>query len=173
MNSLSKNWTPIISAAIMTLFQIIWFKELFQWLICVIVDVKVSELNFNFIMLQHYFEPAPNTSFPFLFLLYLSPIIYLLISIETASFFLRKTPQGIYRFFFLVFILLQLGFLLINIFYNSVILIINPGLENEWIAMSIYLGFGEVERFIFVFGIIFLFVFYLNMSTRRVINYIN
>lgn len=169
----SKNWTPIIIAAIMTLFQIIWFKELFQWLIGVVVGVEVSHLEFRFIGLHHYFEPSPNTSFPLLFLLYLSPIIYLLVSIEIASFFLRKIPQGVYRFFILVFILLQLGYLLFYIFYNSVLLIINPGLENQWIAMSIYLGFGDAERFIFVFGIIFLFVFYLNMSTKRVINYIN
>lgn len=173
MSLQSKNWAPIIVAAIMTLFQIIWFKELFQWLIGFAVGAEVSQLEFRFIGLHHYVEPAPNTSFPLLFLLYLSPIIYLLLSIEISSFFLRKTPHGVYRFFILVFILLQLGYLLIYIFYNSVLLLINPGLENQWIAMSIYLGFGEFERFIFVFGIIFLFVFYLNMSTKRVINYLN
>jgi hypothetical protein len=72
-----------------------------------------------------------------------------------------------------VFILLQIGYLLVHIFYSAVILILNPGIENDWIALSLYLGLGDIERFIFAFGVIFLFVFYLNMSTKRIMQYIN
>ena len=173
MISFSKNWNAIILAGFLTLVQILFIKELFQWMLCVIFGTEVSELTFGIFYLSHYFEPNPNTLMPVLFLLYLAPLLYLVFSIELASLFLKKFPQGMIRFSILIFILLQIGYLLVKIFYNAVLLILNPGLENDWIAMSIYLGFGDMERFIFAFGIIFLFVFYLNLSTRRVTNYIN
>lgn len=169
----SKNWQPIIFAVFLAIVQILWLKELFQFLIASLIGVELSEISFNFILLNFYFEPTPGTSMPILFLLYFSPIIYLVLCTETTSLFLRKTPAGVYRFFIIVFVLIILGFLIIHIFYNAVLLILNPGLTNDWITLAIYLRLDEVGRMILAFGVIFLFVFYLNMQGRRVTNYIN
>ncbi len=168
-----KNWIPIISAFLLFLVQILFLKEIFQFIIANLIGVDVSILTFIFPSLSFNFEPNPDTLLPFIVFMYLAPLIYLIISIEFTSLFLKKSTVGIYRYFLLIFILLQLGYLLIKIFYNAVILILNPGLKHDWIAMSIAFGFGDFDRIIFSFAIIFLFVFYLNISIKRVTSYIN
>ena len=168
-----KNKISIISALFLSILQIVLLKEVFQLGIAELFGVSNSLFNFSFPVFSYYAEPVASISIFGLVLVYSAPYIYLISSVEIASFFLKKIPQGKGRFFLLIFILIQVGYLLINIFYSAVILILNPGIQHDWIALSLYLGFDQSERFIFAFGVIFLFVFYLNMSTKRVIKYIN
>lgn len=168
-----KNSKVIITALFTTIIQIILVKEIFQMLIASIFGVGNSNFSFSFPFFSFYFEPEPNTAMFMLLLLYFAPYLYLISCIEISSILLKKIPLSAMRYFFVVFILLQLGYILIHIFYSAVILILNPQLENDWIALSLNLGFGDTERFVFAFGVIFLFVFYLNMSTKRIIKYFN
>jgi len=168
-----KNRLSIISALLLAILQIILLKEIFQLGISGLFGVSNSSFNFSFPFFSYYFEPVGDASNFDIILLYFAPYIYLVLSVEVASILIKKIPQGAGRFFLVVFILLQIGYLLVHIFYSAVILILNPGIENDWIALSLYLGLGDMERFIFAFGVIFLFVFYLNMSTKRIMQYIN
>ncbi len=168
-----KNKLNIITAVFLSILQIILFKELFQMGITQIFGVGTDSFSFNFPSFSYYFEPLPNNSMPVLILMYFAPYIYLIISVETASIILRKIPQGGGRFFIVIFNLVQIGYLLVHIFYSAVILILNPQIENDWIALALYMNLGDMERFVFAFGVIFLFVFYLNMSTKRIMKYIN
>lgn len=168
-----KNRAAIILALFLSILQIIVFKEIFQMGLANLVGTANSFFEFNFPAFTYYFEPVPNLSSVVMILLYFAPYIYIVLSVETASIFLKKLPQGSRRYFLVIFILIQIGYLLVHIFYSAVILILNPQLENDWIALSLYLGYGDTERFVFAFGVVFLFVFYLNMSTKRILKYIN
>jgi hypothetical protein len=168
-----RNKLSIISAVLLSILQIILLKEFFQAGLSALFCMSNSSFNFSFPYFAYYFEPEGDASILELTLLYFAPYIYLVLSVEVASILIKKIPQGAGRFFLVVFILLQIGYLLVHIFYSAVILILNPGIENDWIALSLYLGLGDIERFIFAFGVIFLFVFYLNMSTKRIMQYIN
>lgn len=167
-----RNKLSIFFALFLAILQIILLKEIFQAGISELCGVSNSSFNFSFPLFSYYFEPAGDASNLEVILLYFAPYIYLVLSVEVASVLIKKIPQGAGRFFLVVFILLQVGYLLVHIFYSAVILILNPGIENDWIALSLYLGLGEMGRFIFAFGVIFLFVFYLNMSTKRIMQYI-
>lgn len=168
-----KNKFYILSALILAIIQIILVKELFQMGIAELIGVAKSSFSFNFPSFSYYFEPEPNQLMPVLLLLYFAPYIYLVSSIELASILLKKIPQGGGRFFIVIFNLIQIGYLLVHIFYSAVILILNPQLENDWITIALYMNFDDLGRFGFAFAVIFLFVFYLNMSTRRIMKYIN
>lgn len=168
-----KNKTSVISAIFLSILQIILMKELFQMGVAELFGVSNSSFKFSFPAFSYYFEPFATISIFGLILSYFAPYIYLIISVEISSILMKKIPLGGGRFFLVLFILLQIGYLLVNIFYSAVILILKPGIENDWIALSIYWGLGETERFVFAFGVIFLFGFYLNMSTRRIMKYIN
>lgn len=168
-----KNGQSIIWAVFFAGIQIILFKELFQMLIVTIFGGGNSEFSFIFPSFHYYFEPLPDTLMPELLLLYFAPYIYLVLSVEVASATMKKIPHGKGRFFLVIFILIQIGYLLIHIFYSAVILILSPSIQNDWIALALYLGYDDIERFIFAFAVIFLFVFYLNISTRRIQKYIN
>jgi|GEM_PF-2425509 len=167
-----QNRIIIVVAIICVIIQIILLKEVFQLVFANIVGVGNSMFTFKFPSFSFYFEPEPNTSKFILLFLYFTPYIYIVSAIEISSILMRKIPVGKTRYFLVVFILLQLGYILIHLFYNAVILILNPGIENDWIALSLNMGFSETERFVFAFGIIFLFVFYMNMSTKRIRKYI-
>lgn len=168
-----KNGQGIIWAVFFSAIQIALFKELFQMFIVAIFGGGNSEFSFIFPSFQYYFEPLPDRLMPELLLLYFAPYIYLVLSVEVATATMRKIPHGKGRFFLVIFILIQIGYLLIHIFYSAVILILSPNIQNDWIALTLYLGYDEIERFIFTFAVIFLFVFYLNISTKRIQKYIN
>lgn len=167
-----QNRIIILVAIVCVIIQIILLKEVFQLVFANIVGVGNSMFTFKFPSFSFYFEPEPNTSKFILLFLYFTPYVYIVSAIEISSILMRKIPVGKTRYFLVVFILLQLGYILIHLFYNAVILILNPGIENDWIALSLNMGFSETERFVFAFGIIFLFVFYMNMSTKRIMKYI-
>lgn len=168
-----KNGQSIVWAVLLAILQIVLLKELFQMLLVEIFGGGNSEFSFVFPSIQYYFEPLPYTSMPVLLLLYFAPYIYLILSVEVTSTIMKKIPHGKGRFFLVIFILIQIGYLLIHLFYSAVILILSPNIQNDWIALTLYLGYDEIERFIFAFAVIFLFVFYLNISTRRIQKYIN
>lgn len=173
MNFQIKNKISLILALFLAILQIILMKELFQMGIAEIFGAAKSSFQFNFPSFSYYFEPVATNSLIGLMVLYFSPYIYIISSVEISSILLKKVPLGGGRFFLLIFILLQIGYMLVHIFYSAVILILNPGIQNDWIALSLYWGLSDSERFIFAFGVIFLFVFYLNMSTKRLLKYIN
>jgi hypothetical protein len=168
-----KNKLSVFLALFLAILQIILLKEIAQMFVTQLFGVGVSSFTFKFPSFSYYFEPFPVRSMPVLLLMYFSPYIYLILTIETASVLLKKIPVGKGRFFIVIFNLIQIGYLLIHIFYSAVILILNPKIENDWITLALYLNFNEIERFGFAFGVIFLFVFYLNMSTKRIMKYIN
>ena len=166
-----KNRFIIFLAFLVSAIQIILMKEIFQMGIASLFRDENSSFSFIFPTFSYYFEPLPNSSLPVLVLMYFTPYIYLILSIEVVSLILKKRPLVEWRFFIVIFILVQLGYLLIHIFYSAVILILRPAIENDWIALSLYQNFDQTERFVFAFGVIFLFVFYLNMSTKRIMKY--
>jgi len=168
-----KNKLSIILALFLSIIQIVLLKEVFQMGVAELFGVSISSFQFNFPTFSYYFEPVGAVSLFGLVLSFFAPEIYLVFSVEISSILLKKIPLGKGRFFLIVFILLQLGYLLVNIFYNAVILILNPGIKNDWIALSLYWGLSDTERFVLAFGVVFLFVFYLNMLTKRIMKYIN
>ena len=73
----------------------------------------------------------------------------------------------------MIFNLFVQGFLLLSVFYNSLIMIITDEKKNDFVNLAFNLGMRENGKIILAFLIILATVVYLNFTSKKVIKYIN
>jgi hypothetical protein len=105
--------------------------------------------------------------------IFIVPYILTILAIELAMRLLKKYPQGFKRHFIIVFSLVLSGFLLFDTFYGAFSVILRFNFENDWVQLVNMLNITEGERLISALFVIILTAGYLNLSTKRIIKYIN
>ena len=164
---------PFIIASFLSFVTLFFLKETFQYVAAFCLSIENSRIQFNLFSYEGHFEPSLMRSFWVYFLLYFSPLFFVIIVIEIVIFAVKKFPLGGTRHILLIFGLFHLGYLIIYIFYSSFVLILNMNSANDLLVLSNYLSFDETKRIIFTFFLIFILVLYMNFSTRRLLKYIN
>lgn len=168
-----RSYYPVITAIISSFVSLFFLKELFQYFFAFVLGTENLAVSFTITSFNTYFEPAVSTGFYEYMLLYFSPLIFVVLISETAVTLLKKFPLGPVRHNLLIFTLIHLGYLIIYIFYSGFVLILNFNSTNELWVLANHLGFGEIKRIIFAFFLIFIIIIYMNISSRRLLKYIN
>lgn len=163
-----KNKKAVLTGTALFFISAFYLSELFQYVVSInFTDVK---LNFNFIFLSNRFE-AFNTSNLINSISLFADIIFIMITVETAYFFLKRLPLGYLRFTIILFIVLSLGMIILNVFYGFISALLHS-YNNDWIQFFNVVHASFQEKIIYSLGFILTMFLYLNLITRRIIKYI-
>jgi hypothetical protein len=167
-----KNKSSIVTGLLAGTISLLFLPELFQLLIAVIINVNVDfSLGYFFPIVS--LNAQPGSSIWSFVVTGLSPFLYLIIICETGSLLLRKTYAGYYRYSLIIFLLVNIGYMLFYSFFNSVVVILNLGFSTDWKNILSVVGFKDLKYLIYIFFIIILTAGYLNLVTKRVLKYVN
>jgi len=101
------------------------------------------------------------------------PLFYIFSTIELAISLLKYQTVGQVRFTLLTFIILNTGYLIVNIFTGAFNIVINLQGNNNWAVLCRNLELGETARMIFIFVVVILLMNYLRSFNRIVTEYIS
>ncbi|MFH1196271.1 MAG: hypothetical protein V1720_11190 [bacterium] len=165
-----QNKPALLSGILSGLISAIFLTELFQAFTTIVLNGEFSGFGFSMKGFYCNYSFAPGLSAFTEILISLSPVIFSIFVIELASFFLRKTGLGFYRFTLIVFVLINVGYLIIKFFYGAFAVIFKMP-DNDWTFFLQSIGVeGQAVIPVIFFAIIFL-IAYLNFSSRRLIKY--
>lgn len=155
------------------LISIIFLREIFQTFIALICGCENITLLFEGLEFFVSFEPGGDLGILLYIILFTAPTIYLIGMIELSSFLLSKTQLGFARYAAILFQLCHVGFLIVNLFYGAINVILNFNQSSDWNRLVFYLGITGAGRIAFMFMVMLILVAYLNYSTKKIIKYIN
>jgi len=167
-----KNKSSLVSGFLAGLFSIAFFPELFQALVAFVLNFEFS-FKISVIFPQvtvSSFKPDDifiNT------IVRLVPLIYLMLVCELGAFSLRFTLPGFYRYSLLMFILVNMGYMLFFLFLNAIVVILNLKLLTDWSSLLILLNVDHLGSLIYLFPLIIIVAVYLNFITKRILKYVN
>jgi hypothetical protein len=101
------------------------------------------------------------------------PYFLTIAAIELSVQLLKKHSPGFIRYYIIIFSLALSGFLLFDTFYSAFSVILRFNYGNDWVQMTNLLNMSEGGRITFIFLIIIFTAGYLNLSSKRIIKYIN
>jgi hypothetical protein len=163
-----KNKKAVLTGTAFFFISAFYLSELFQYVVSInFTDVK---LDLNFIFLSNTYE-AFNSSNLVNSISLFADIFFIMLTVETAYYFLKKLPLGYLRFTIILFIVLSLGMIILNVFYGFISVLLN-GANNDWIQFFNIVRASFQEKIIYSLGFILTIFLYLNLITRRIIKYI-
>jgi len=147
------------------LISVLFLNELFKWLIasCFVYHAKLYlsgiylSVNVNFTGISFF-----NT-----LLIILSPLLFSLGMIEIASFVLKKTGNESLRLNLIIYILINIGYLIFNILLGIFALILRSSYTNDWGKFLDASGYSYNEKLVFMLFVMVILFSYLNYTTKK------
>ncbi len=144
-----------------------------QYLVIKLLGVTVEEVTFTYSGLTtNFIVNAENNIFFNSFLIFLR--LFISISfLELGILLLSKFPMGVYRFVTITSILSLVGYLIITFFYGTISTLV---LSNSISSFSNLIELWGVEgnkSFALIFFLLIIFVGYLQLVQKRVMQYIS
>ncbi|MGD8779998.1 MAG: hypothetical protein PVH88_13670 [Ignavibacteria bacterium] len=149
-----------------------YLSEYFQFIAIALITSADSKIIYNY-LLPHNLFTISNTNLVISLSVFLAPQFFLIIVLGLLGIFIKRTLLGFYRYFIIVFNLFVQGFLLLSVFYNSLILILSEERNNDFVNLAFCLNIQDNGKIILAFWIILATVIYLNFTSKKVIKYIN
>lgn len=167
----SGNSRVVIWGTLSGLFSVIFISEFFQALTAVIFNAGFGGfVFFDSVFYCRYSLPDEMSQF-LKIIISLSPILYSIISLEISLILLKKTKLGFWRFYLILFIIINAGYLIIKFFYGAFAVILAIS-ENDW---ENFIGILKIEgngKIPVVFFLIVILIAYLNIVSKRLMNYL-
>lgn len=132
-----------------------------------------SNLGFNISGIKLFAGFTLNSGILITSFILLFPYILTIIVIELSAQIIKKYSHAYKGYFATVFSLVLSGFLLIDVFYSAFSVILRFNYENDLVQLVDHLNLTEGLRIAVVFIIIIFISGYLNLSSKRIIKYIN
>jgi hypothetical protein len=167
-----KNKGSIVIGSLSGLITVLFLSELFQGLLAL---VFAKEVGFAFSGLNFFadFVIEEGKSILVYILLFASPLLLSILAVELSMIIMKRSPLGPARFSTIVFQLINLGYIIITLFYGAISILLRVNLLNDWVRMTNYLGIEGGERYPLVFFFLIILIMYLNLVTKRISGYIN
>lgn len=167
-----KNLIPIATGTLFALVNVLFLAGIVEYISASVFGAHSLAYGFNFYSFYCEFEFAADASSVLVVFTYLSPLLYAMLMLEVANFFLRRSPVGAFRFGIIFFILINLGYLIAKIFYGGISLVLyNPG--NKFVQMANNLELGKSGRVLAAFLLVILLIGFINYTTIKLNKYIS
>jgi hypothetical protein len=111
-------------------------------------------------------------SFSSVLLIIISPLIFSLLVIELSSFILKKLEKEFFRINLILYILINIGYLIFNILLGIFALILRSSYTNDWGRFLDTTGYSYNEKLVFMFFVMVILFAYLNYTTKKMKNFI-
>lgn len=164
-----KNKKSIIQGAVFTFLSVFIIAELLQLAVFYFwtgADFELSLMGLNIL------SPEKLTKVQTVIIISL-PLFYVFSTIELAINLLKYQTVGRIRFTLLTFIILNTGYLIVNVFTGAFNIVMNIQGSNSWAILCRNLELSETARLIFIFIVVVLLVNYLRSFNRIVTEYIS
>lgn len=163
-----RNKKAVLTGTAFFYLSVLYLSEIFQYLLSSMFS-RVS-LEFNYVYLSNNYEILNSSNF-INFIILLSDIFFIMITVEIAYNILKKLAIGFWRYVVILFIVLSLGFIILDVFYGFFSIIVHNS-NNDWTKFFVVIQASFQERIIYSLGFILTTFLYLNLITRRIIKYI-
>lgn len=167
-----KNKRPLFWGAFIGFICILYLNDLFQYFIAYLFSSKIEFYNYYF-----FFKTTAWLNFGTLniivVIVHLSGLLFSMMVVELGFILLRNSPPGFIRYFAITFQLINIGYILISIFWGSFVIILNADYSDDFGNLVKYFNVGEIGKTVIVFLMIFTFLIYFTANSQRLSNYIN
>lgn len=167
-----KNKKALFAGIFTGFITILFLGELFQILLAFVAGTENIHLKFLITGLKSEFILPEQLNNVISAIIYLGTEILLILLFEIGIIFLKRTGVGIARFSLIVFEIIIIGFLIVDVFYGAIRVLLRME-GNDWIDLVNRLDLSFEGGIVFMFFVIITFIIYLNFSSKRIMNYIN
>ena len=166
---------PSLLAGVLAGYTVVFLlAPLFQYLAGLILGIDGIHLSFEYYKLTCEFELVSGAGNFISIIVLLTPTLLYVFNIEINSYSLTRITPGFYRNFFIVYQLVLIGYLLVNVFVGAVTVILKLDTGNEYAAIiNDILGLTMPASFLVILVILILLTLYINITTKRILKYIN
>ena len=163
-----KNKKSIIFGILLSFISVYFIADLLQLLI---YNVWTGgEYNFSFL---RFFIINPEKMSKIQSVIILTfPLFYIVVSIQIAAKMLKLLELGNKRFTMLIFIIINVGYLIVNIFVGGFNILLDKSGTNSWAVLSRNLEMSEFGSIAFIFFVIIILMSYLRSFNKIVHEYI-
>jgi hypothetical protein len=155
----------VLAGIVAGLLSVLFLNILFKWLIASCFIYR-PELIFKWSHLSLDLSFTGLSFFPML-LIIVSPLLFSLLMIEISSFILKKQTREFFRINLIIYILINIGFIIINIILGILALIFRSAYTNDWGKFLEAVGYSYNEKLVFMFFVMVLLFAYLNYTTKK------
>lgn len=167
-----KKTTLIIISILAGLLTVLYVNELIKGLAAGLITGGDITFIFKGIILTAAIPVTKGTGFSaYIFLLAL-PLILSVLYIETSALTLKKNNNLWLRQGLVIFQLVNLGYIIVNIFIGIISVIARGMFSSSWVRLLEYAEFSYTKQLIFMLIILILLLTYINYSTNRMKKYI-
>lgn len=154
------------------LVTVLYFNEFVQGIIAsAVLRTKVA-FSFNGIILTAFIPFVGTYSFFTYFFLLLAPLLLSGIFIELSAVSLKKIINLNLRTGVIIFELVNVGYIVVNIFIGILSVLLKGSFENGWSRLFEFSGVTFERQLIVMFLLLLLSLTYINFSANRLKNYI-
>ncbi len=170
---LVKNKPALIAGILPALFFVLYGNELLQTLSGYLLGASGINIEFNYLFaVAVYTIPDQMQDFS-AYLVLLSPVLISLILIQIASLFLQKVPLGFYRYTFMIFQLIMLGYILLYLLFGTISVLLKLKWDTDIQKFIEFIGLDYPVNLLIVFLMIFIIGLFINFNAKRVSVFIN
>jgi hypothetical protein len=168
-----KNKPALVYGTICSMLSILFLNELFQAFITFLVNAQNISIQFNWVYITCDFSPNEDFNTITMIISYTASFLFNIFLIELGQILVKKSRLGNLRFSLIIFLIINTGYLIFNVFYSAISILFYKDVNTDWNNLMIKLSLEEGSKIVFMFFIVLILIFYLNFSARRIVQYIN
>ncbi|MCF6269020.1 MAG: hypothetical protein L3J41_04865 [Melioribacteraceae bacterium] len=168
-----KNKKPLLIGILITLILIFFVSGIIQYLIINLLGVTVKDVVFSSSGITPIFEINIKSNPYFNSVLIFSRLLISILFLELGLLLLSKFPMGIYRFATITSLLSLVGYLIISFFYGIISALVSSNYNSNFAKLIKLLELEGNQNFVLMLFLLILFVAYLHLVQKRVIQYIS
>ena len=162
----------VILSLMAGLATVLYLNELVKSLVASLVTGGKIELVFNGIILTAVIPFTHSTTAGSYGFLLAVPLILSIIFVEASSVILKKTNNLNLRQGLVIFQLINIGYLVVNVFIGILSVLIKNSFDTAWTRLFEYAGFSYTRELVLMLLILILLFAYINYSANRLRKYI-
>ncbi|MBI9072457.1 MAG: hypothetical protein JEY94_12725 [Melioribacteraceae bacterium] len=167
-----ENMGSIIAGLAAGLLFSVYITELLQFAIASLFATNNLHLNLTGINIYSLFYVEETLELQSIIAVYLSPYFCTIFITEIILYFLKKTEVGFSRFSMIIFLIMITGYIIISVFYGSIITILEYHSFNDVTLFFAQLKLTPLVEIGIIFLIVFLTLGYVSSVFKRVQSYI-
>lgn len=167
-----KKLAIILTSVIITLALVLYFNEWIKGLIASSVLSIQIEYVFNGILLTAIVPLSNDHGFLAYAYIFSVPLLMSFIFIEASAFALKKTINTNIRTGLVIFQLVNIGFILVNVFIGILSVVLKNSFQSDWSRLLEFSEYSYPQQLVFMLFLVLLLFAYINYASNRLRRYI-
>lgn len=167
-----KKLAIVLTSVISTLALVLYFNEWIKGLVASSVLSTQIEYIFNGIIISAVIPLTNDHSFLTYAYIFSVPLLISFIFIETSAFSLKKIINSNLRTGLVIFQLVNIGFILVNIFIGILSVVLKNSFQSGWSRLLEFSEYSYPKQLVFMLFLVLLLFAYINYASNRLRRYI-